>query len=88
MMRTQVNDTTSAADSSSTYTLSLVRLAPPEHSFMAELNASVKGSTYSLCSDYPSAGVVLLFLRDCVSFKGAPIGSFVGAAEKFCERWF
>ncbi|KAK9813648.1 hypothetical protein WJX73_001491 [Symbiochloris irregularis] len=51
----QGNDANSTADSSSTYTLSLVRLSPPDHSFIAELNASVKGSTFSLCSDAPSA---------------------------------
>lgn len=41
--------------STATYTLSIVRLAPPEHSYMAELNATVKGAVFSLCSDAPSA---------------------------------
>ena len=42
-------------NASSMYTLSVVRLAPPEHSRMAELNVSIKGATYSLCSDDPLA---------------------------------
>ena len=40
------------------YTLSVIRLAPPEHSYMAELNVTIKGYTYSLCSDTPWAEAV------------------------------
>ena len=51
-MQVQANAISRASTS---YTLSVVRLAPPEHSHIAELNASIKGSTFSLCSDNPLA---------------------------------
>lgn len=52
------------------YTLSVIRLAPEEHAHLAELNASIKGSTYSVCSVDPASEGVPEF-----DDKGVPINS-------------
>ena len=53
------------------YTLSIIRLSPIEHSYMAELNVTVKGVTYALCSDDPLAEAVPEFDE-----SGDPLGSY------------
>lgn len=59
-----------SGNGSSMYTLSVIRLAPEEHAHLAELNASIKGSTYSVCSVDPASEGVPEF-----DDKGVPINS-------------